>query len=157
LGFDLYGANGQYFRCGPSTWPRLWAVVELCCSDVLSPEDVDGGKSNSGHFIVPTKAEAIGERLSDLCMTEEPGRREAIEGATAQRADITAQQRILAHLKSRGYQDLRRIPVPNEPDTFILEPVDIDVPADAGQVPFDWSLVQEFAEFCRSSGGFEIR
>lgn len=157
MGFDLYDANGHNFRCGAWAWPRLWAVVELCCADVLSPQDLEGGKVNDGYFIAPTKAAAIAERLTDLSTTDEPGRREAIEGATAQLADISGPQRMLAHLKGRGYQDLRRIPDPNEPDTFILEPVDIEVPADAGQVPFDWSLVQQFAEFCRSSDGFEIR
>lgn len=155
MGFDLRGNSGAYFRAGWYEWPRLWALVTAACGDILSPEDMEGGKVNDGYFITEPKATQVADALTEL-LTGDPAHRDALEGATAQSADVTAQQRMLEHLKRRGYQSLRKVPVPDEPDTYELVPEEITVPEDAGQYPFQWDRVRELAEFCRASGGFRI-
>lgn len=158
MGFDLYASTGAYFRASFDEWPRLWALVERTCGDFLTREDIEGGKVNDGYQITASRAERIADRLAEV-LASEAWRREALEGATAQNADITAQQSILEHLKRRGYRSVRLENPVKQSDGFTeytLVPEEIRIPEDAGQYSFAWQRVREFADFCRVSGGFAI-
>jgi hypothetical protein len=161
MSFDLRSASGASFPASWYEWPRLWALVVHACRDVLTPEEIEAGKVNDGYFIAAPKARQVADVLTEL-LAGDPARRDVLEGATAQSADIAAQQRILEHLQRRGYQSLRPVPVADEADgedglrTYELVPEEIAVPEDAGQYPFRWDRVREFAEFCRASDGFRI-
>jgi hypothetical protein len=136
MGMDLTGLKpakraGEYFYNNVWYWIPLWEYIASECSDVVTERDITLGGSNSGHRISRAKAEAIGRRLHDLHRrgkTQVYAKRLRRTGAPRSRAlALVVARRVLTAVGAR-----------EEKPRFSLQ------------------NVREFADFCRSSGGFQI-
>lgn len=74
MGYDLVGLNptneyGEYFRNNIWSWPPLWSFVCHCCNDILTPEQIEEGYSNTGVVIEAWQAQLIAQRLKECIVT----------------------------------------------------------------------------------------
>jgi hypothetical protein len=70
VGFDIRGVSpksdqGSYFGRSTSGWVPLWGYCVNMAPDILNEGDYGGGFSNDGHFIGPTKAGRLAQRLQE--------------------------------------------------------------------------------------------
>ncbi|MBI4596362.1 MAG: hypothetical protein HY730_08310 [Candidatus Tectomicrobia bacterium] len=137
MGFDLIGIKPkskkrEYFRNNVWYWPRLWEFVCAVASDVLTEEDQYKGTLNDGYTISEEKVAIIAQRL-EASLANKKNYEAMIEQSAAVRHQIA--ELVMQTLK--GSFDGK------------IEPEET-------HYPFDWENVQEFAEFCKDSGGFQI-
>jgi hypothetical protein len=137
MGFDLIGLKpkskkGEYFRNNVWWWPRLWKFVCEVARDVLTEEDQYKGTLNEGHTISEEKAAMIAQRL-EASLANKKSYEAFIQQSAAIRHQIA--EAVMQTLK--GNYDGK------------IEPEET-------QYPFEWENVQEFAGFCKDSGGFQI-
>jgi hypothetical protein len=156
MGMDVYGvtpksSKGEYFRNNVWYWRPLWDYVESC--GLLTPEEAEYGHSNDGFLIDASKAELIADVLDSRLRSGEVAEYAAkykaeldalpleeceLCGGTGKRTDAIAEAN--PHLKERcnGCEG------GGKKKNF------------ATHYPFEVENVQEFAAFCRESGGFTI-
>ena len=132
MGFDLVGLEpknekGEYFRNSVWWWKRLWWLNCEVCKDFLNEADIIGGHFNNGYTMTKEKAEMMAERLETVLIEKEK------------------------------YEDLVK-----ESEGLYLE-MENKIAEALGQKPskkctyqFDWDNVEEFYEFVKNSGGFQI-
>lgn len=136
MGMDLTGLKptnsaGKYFHNTIWGWIPLWEYVANECSDILTERDITLGGSNSGHRVSRTKADAIAKRLHSLIGT---GKTQAY----AEGVHRSSLSRPKAPALANARKVARALGAAAEPPQFSVE------------------NVQDFADFCVSSGGFEI-
>jgi len=132
MGFDLIGLEpknekGDYFRNNIWWWKRLWWFNCEVCKDILNENDMAGGYFNNGHIITKEKAAGISERLETAL-----NNKEQYEGLVKRSEDLYL-----------------------EMENKIAESFG-QKPAKKCSYPFDWGNVEDFYEFVKNSGGFQI-
>ena len=132
MGFDLIGLQpknekGKCFRNNIWWWRRLWWFTSYICIDVLNEDDFWGGCHNLGYTIRKEKAVAMAERLETVLMEKKK-----YEGLVKQSGEFFSEMQ-------------------NNIDNAFGKELNIKC-----SYPFDWENVNEFYEFIRNSGGFQI-
>jgi len=155
MGFDVYGKRkNTYFRNNVWYWKPLWDYVAETCD--LTEEEYEAGLSNDSKFISKATADGIAETLFT----------ELSENRT-QTFDLKYKKRIknlpLVPCKLCGGSGIRndkyhkgKCNVCNTERTRLEGiPIGKELQWEASY-PFAVDNVEEFAEFCRESDGFEI-
>ncbi|MGH9510807.1 MAG: hypothetical protein ACRD2U_01590 [Terriglobales bacterium] len=132
---DLFGLKavnktGKFFSNTYWLWGPLWDYVANECSDILTKKDIYLGQGNNGHKISRTKATKIGKRMYELLIT----------GKTKAYAK-SLRRSGLSKLKSPGLDAVRGV----------ARALGV-----SGRPQFSVANVKDFADFCVTSGGFEI-
>ena len=159
MGFDLYGQNpteeetkkdrgkGAYFRNNVWWWRPLWDYVCDVCDDIITEEDHKRGCYNDGWLIDDTKAKRIATQLNILINNgsvkkyEEDYKKELnelplVECPTCNGKGVRDDEIVKGNCNGCGGIGKK--------DDWALS------------YPFESDNVQEFADFCENSGGFEI-
>ena len=132
MGFDLIGLGpksekGEYFRNNIWWWRRLWWLTCHVCKDVLNEDDIEGGYLNMGYTITKEKSTMMSERLETALMEKDK-----YEGLIKQSEELYLE---MQNKIEEGFgQEL----------------------SDKCNYPFDWENVEEFYEFVKNSGGFQV-
>ena len=150
MGMDVYGIEpyteaGQYFRANVWMWRPLWNYVCDVCS--IDNETRERGHYNDGHVIDEDAATSIGMMLRSL-----------LESGVVQKYADHREKSLAAlpdeqceHGEGTGHRN----------DEFVqgtcngcdgkgtVRPFETNY-------PFDIKWIEEFAEFAKQSGGFEI-
>ena len=150
MGMDVYGIEpyteaGQYFRANVWMWRPLWNYVCDVCS--IDNETRERGHYNDGHVIDEDAATSIGMMLRSL-----------LESGVVQKYADHREKSLAAlpdeqcaHCEGTGQRN----------DEFVqgtcngcdgkgtVRPFETNY-------PFDIKWIEEFAEFAKQSGGFEI-
>ena len=150
MGMDVYGIEpyteaGQYFRANVWMWRPLWDYVCDVCS--IDNETRERGHYNDGHVIDEDAATLIGMMLRSL-----------LKSGVVQKYADHREKRLAAlpdeqceHCEGTGQRN----------DEFVqgtcngcdgkgtVRPFETNY-------PFDIKWIEEFAEFAKQSGGFEI-
>ena len=152
--------TGSYFRNNVWFWRPLWQFVCASCDNVLTEKDMDRGSFNDGHKISKTKALRIASKLEKLLKLGIP---EEMEKVSRERAEKAAKH----NAKVREEMDKVTDACEKEHGENIV-PADFPEPYksqwDKAYAKRDWGRdypfvadnVKHFAEFCKTSGGFEI-
>ena len=132
IGFDLVGLEpknekGEYFRNNIWWWRRLWWFTCEVCKDIFNESDVVSGSFNSGYEITKEKSAMMAERLETvLC------EKEKYEGLVKHSEDLYLEmENNIA--KTLGQKSSNKC-----------------------SYPFDWKNFEDFYEFVKNSGGFQI-
>ena len=150
MGMDVYGIEpyteaGQYFRANVWMWRPLWDYVCDVCS--IDNETRERGHYNDGHVIDEDAATSIGMMLRSLLES----------GVVQKYADH--REKSLAALPDEQCEHCEGTGQRN--DEFVqgtcngcdgkgtVRPFETNY-------PFDIKWIEEFAEFAKQSGGFEI-
>jgi hypothetical protein len=152
MGFDVFGVKpksekGEYFRNNVWWWRPLWEYVAENCSDVLTEEDVYEGSLNDGHLISEEKALKIAAKLKELIASGktkayEEERKKYLESLPDEVCD-------LCHGTGVRNDDVVKGTCNKCDGKGKVRPLET-------WYPFSVENVEEFAEFCEESGGFEI-
>lgn len=147
MGFDVFGKSGNYFRNNVWGWRPLWHYVSNTCGDILSDNDIRSGSFNDSHRITKGKADKIAKRLQQHI---DEGHAQAwVEKYEENRRNTPLVKCDLCN--GTGKRD----------DEFVqgtcngchgkgkTEPILTWYPASLENI-------QEFADFCKESGGFRI-
>ncbi len=124
---------GGYFHCTIWYWAPLWTYVSRVAPDILTGKDITLGHTNSGHKISAGKAKALGRRLNEMIET---GKTEA-------------------YVKKFRGKKPNRTQTSRSPSLAIVKKM-AKALGGAGEPRLTMEIVQAFADFCSSSGGFEI-
>lgn len=152
MGFDLMGLRaknkrGEYFRNNVWYWRPLWDYVAEVCPDILTGNDITNGTYNNGHKISHAKADKIALRLTKLLASGE-----VLEKEREYKAELEKLPMVECELcHGTGLRDDEVIRGKCNGCSGLGKRKDW-----ATLYPFESSNVQEFMEFCRESGGFEI-
>jgi hypothetical protein len=173
MDMDLYGVSpvtedGTYFRANVWSWRPLWDLIVRYCPDVLSEDDVVGGHYNDGYEIDAGQATEIAHRL-ELGLAD--------GGITKYVVEYARQQSELPLVRC-DYCDGTGIRTDNVGATQGM--IDRELPESTAIVVgrqrgwcnacegygesesfltwyhLDVNIVDEFATFCKNSGGFTI-
>ena len=165
MGFDLFGEseeeNGKYFRNNVWYWRPLWDFTCTNCSNILSENDRRAGHYNDGYKITKSKARKLGSRLNSLIKdgTVDFYVREhtlMLEQSQAKNDIIDKKKKVLKQeVKDATGKD--NIVPDNFPEPFLSKWNKLQEQKDwSANYPFDRENVEEFAEFCLASDGFNI-
>ncbi len=153
MGFDLHGCEpkskkGEYFRNNVWWWRPLWGYVsEIACKEILTEKQKSSGHFNDGCLISEVQALAIAKRLRHL-----------LECGAVRRQELDYRKSVnempdveCSICKGQGERN----------DAFVKGICNAckgkgTVRPFETSYPFEESNVREFAEFCQTSGGFEI-
>ena len=142
---------GIYFRRNVWSWRPLWeCVYSFCGHRIISEEDYDAGGFNDGHEISAEQATKIADELTILLDS----------GAIADYVERHEQER-----KALPPQECSRCKGSGEdPDLVSRSCASAcnscegkgETPNFASYYSMEVSCVEEFRDFCRDSGGFQI-
>ena len=151
---------GRYFRNNVWWWRPLWNFVCGSCADFLKQKDIEGGSFNDGRKISKTKAKRIASRLRKLIKDGtvaalDKNYKEEYEIAKAHNKKVEKlMDEISESCKKMHGKDL--VPA-NYPEPWKTMWDDAYRQKDpVTDYPFCQENVENFAEFCEKSGGFEI-
>lgn len=158
MGFDLIGVkpktkNGEYFRNNAWWWAPLWTFIADTCNDILTEEDILGGRFNDGHYIPTDTAKRISLRLEHFIKQGdvkryEKEREEYLTNLPDEQCDICDKEEVRYDnvAKKNGIygSTCNRCN-----GTKKVRPWECSC-------PFSEENVKKFIEFCKNSGGFEI-
>lgn len=153
--------RGEYFRANAWWWRPIWNFTCSVAGDILTLKDIERGHYNDFHKISKTKANRIAKRL----------RAEIKKGTAKKCEDDWKRRNDIAKIKNEKIE--KEISALRE--KAILETGNSNiVPADYPKLlkkewdelfrkkswdssyPFSVKVLEQFAEFCEQSGGFEI-
>ena len=151
MGMDLSGFNpksekGDYFRNNCWWWRPLWDFV--CDNvDVITEDDASGGHYNDGHLIDEKKCDVIVERLTELLengyvKTYQDTRQKQLDKLPMEKCEICDGSGVRNDKIIQGECN-------GCSGTGKKEPW-------AKSYPFEVENVEEFVEFVKDSGGFQI-
>ena len=150
---------GVYFRSNVWFWRPLWLFVCSSCEDILTDKDMSSGSFNDFHKISKTKYKKIAARLRKLLKNLDVKKYAAHHEDERQKAvDHNKKvQDLIDALNERVKEQHGDIvpkdyPEPHKTDWYNLQ----DQKKWLGNYPFSEEHVEEFAEFCEQSGGFQI-
>lgn len=158
MGFDLNGLKpnaeiGIYFRNNCWWWRPLASYVLATCSDLFLEGETEYWQSNDGQMVSAETARKIAERLNNLT---ESGRTKRY--ADQYKLEQEATPKLVCQY-CNGTGDRKDL----EPPEWKAKCNGCNACHGTGKVtpssaeyPFSKENVKEFAEFCESSGGFEI-
>ena len=150
----------SYFRNNVWWWRALWKFVSGACDDFLNDKDLDGGCENGGHVIGKTKAKRIAARIRKL---DKMGVIDAYEeevtgivkSANENNKKVRAEMDAITKACQKEHGS-HMVPA-NYPEPYKSQWNKAYAKEDwAGHYPFSADNVRHFAQFCDSSGGFEI-
>ena len=150
---------GRYFRNNVWWWRPLWNFVCQSCDDFLTNKDIEGGSFNDGRKISKTKAKRIASRLRNLIKDGTVGKldeeyKAKYEVASSHNKKVQEKlDKITADCKKK-HGDI----VPsNFPEPYKSQWNEAYDSKDwTTDYPFCAENIENFAEFCEKSGGFEI-
>ena len=124
--------QGSYFRNNVWWWRPLWQFVCEQCQEFLTVADMNGGNSNDGYKITKTKSIKIAKRLSKV-----------LAGTFVDEVDRehVGNSIVPANYPKPYYKKWKKLQDAHNWDD---------------DYPFDRENVENFAKFCKDSGGFEI-
>jgi len=145
MGFDLSGVSpktekGEYFRNNVWWWRPLW---NYCLEEkLITQEDFDRGSYNDGYLINEEQATRIGIRLMHLV-----GQGKTKKYEKDYKEYLKSMPKVKCkYCKGTGKRDDIKC---NACENGLAEPWE-------KSYPFNTENVEEFAQFCINSGGFQI-
>ena len=153
--------QGTYFRNNVWWWRPLWQFVCEQCQEFLTVADMNGGNSNDGYKITKTKSIKIAKRLSKVLagtFVDEVDREHSLRAAKAKVDNEQLKEQMDAIHKEVNKNHVGNSIVPaNYPKPYYKKWKKLqDAHNWDGDYPFDKENIENFAKFCRDSGGFEI-
>lgn len=152
MGFDLHGIkpkndSGTYFRNNCWWWRPLWNYICRECSDIITIDIAESGHYNDGKIVDKALAEKISKRLDSLLWKGEVKKWEKEYAEYIKSLPL-----ILCELcKGTGVRNDNILKGKCNGCDGKGKREDI-----ASSYPFSKENVEEFSEFCKNSGGFEI-
>jgi hypothetical protein len=149
MGFDLIGVkpttkNGEYFRNNVWYWKPLWEFVTNSCKEEMSDEAIKMGIYNDGYKIDDKTAKAIGNNLKTLLKDGEVTRY------------VTEREKLLAGLSTEDCEWCEGTgETKNNQSCGACKGKGVKKHF-ATWYSLNEGNVDEFADFCLESGGFEI-
>ena len=136
--------QGTYFRNNVWWWRPLWQFVCEQCQDFLTVADMNGGNSNDGYRITKTKSIKIAKKLSKVL------------AGTFVNQQLQEQMDAIHKEVNKNRVGNSIVPA-NYPKPYYKKWKKLqDAHNWDGDYPFDKENIENFAKFCRDSGGFEI-
>jgi hypothetical protein len=142
MAFDLIGQKGGSFYTNFLWWGPLWGYAAVMCGDILTKEEIEGGRYNDGTFIPGLKATEMGKRLRSLVESGETAK--FVEECEAYIRSVPDEP--------CWCNDTEHGPVPN-PACTSCNGTGMRGPRFH---PFHVENVRNFAKFCLESDGFSI-
>ena len=136
MGYDLYAVKPSsekfgYFRSNIWYWRPLWNYVAILSKDILTDDDIEEGNYNNDHIINSELSVTIGNRIlesfSNNVFTDFKDKFEK------EKEDLDKENICTNSNNNTSYSE-------NFYKNYIL----------------DKDLLEEFANFCINSGGFQI-
>ena len=144
MGMDVYGSDpnnerGEYFRNNIWYWPELWTMVTNVAKDVLSETQIVEGFTNSGMGVTSEQSLEIADKLFALLENKDRDNTMLEAAANPKGTELRDQMgSVFGMIKNTIADQLKDLEIVyDEPDC-------------------DWENVENFANFCKHSGGFEI-
>jgi len=167
--------KGAYFRANVWFWRPLWNYVVDNCGDILNKKDIIYGSSNDGHKISKTKSIKIAQRLNKLLknghtrryenayvkemeslpleeckICKGTGVRKGWEGWQSEIEWLSHHKNMKTDDGSISYEHAHRCNGCNGCSGKGK------IKSFSCNYPFDRDSIEQFAEFCKFSGGFRI-
>ena len=153
--------RGEYFSVHLDSRRPIWNFTCNACDNILTRNDMESGHSNDYHKISKTKAKRIATRLKK---TIQNGSAQKYEDDTKARSkiakvrndEINAALKIVENEAKRVTKNQNLAPC-DFPKQYKDKWDEIYAKRSwDSSYPFEVKFLQEFIEFCESSGGFEI-
>ena len=151
---------GSYFRNNVWFWRPLWNYVCEVCEDFMTDDEINGGYSNDGFEISEETAihiaEVLSEKLADGSVDERERKYELRRAkAEAWNQEVRAEMdKISKECKDKHGQDL--VPA-NYPEPYNTQWQEAYSKENwSANYPYSKENIENFATFCKQSGGFQI-
>ena len=161
MGFDLIGKRGIDFRNNVWWWRPLATFILQHCHGLGTTKDQENWHYNSGYFVTESKAELIANQLEEFVKSGVVHNHAILIQKQIHKAEkhnaaieILLQDLLKKVKKETGKQSIAPIDYPEPYRTEwdrLFESKD-----SAASYPFSVDNVNDFIDFCRKSGGFEI-
>tara|TARA_R100000655_G_scaffold29559_4_gene59764 strand:+ start:1944 stop:2582 length:639 start_codon:yes stop_codon:yes gene_type:complete len=151
---------GSYFRNNVWFWRPLWNYVCEVCEDFMTADEIDGGHSNSG-FEIPEEtaihiAKVLSEKLADGSVDERERKYELRRAkAEAWNQEVRAEMDKISK-ECRDKHGQNKVPA-NYPEPYNTQWQEAYSKEDwSANYPYSKENIENFAKFCKQSGGFQI-